>query len=83
LKNGKTEEKKMTSNGEKNEDKKKKKEEKKKDRRLSGSYPPANSVRVDDLTPLDGEEGEGEGEGEVGKCFIHPYESPGHRLISR
>jgi hypothetical protein len=62
LKNGKTEEKNTMSNGDKNEDKKKKKEEKKKDRRLSGSYPPANSVRVDDLTPLDGEEGEGEGE---------------------
>jgi hypothetical protein len=27
----------------------------KKDRRSSGSYPPANSVRVDDLTPLEGE----------------------------
>lgn len=25
----------------------------KKDRRSSGSYPPANSVRVDDLTPLE------------------------------
>lgn len=27
----------------------------KKDRRSSGSYPPANSVRVDDLTPLEGD----------------------------
>ena len=71
LKNGKTEvnntinkdEKNVDKKGEdKNEEKKKRKEEKKKDRRLSGSYPPANSVRVDDLTPLEGEEGEGEGE---------------------
>ena len=27
----------------------------KKDRRSSDSYPPANSVRVDDLTPLEGD----------------------------
>lgn len=27
----------------------------KKDRRSSESYPPANSVRVDDLTPLEGD----------------------------
>ena len=68
LKNGKSEANNAESNGEKNEEKKKKKEEKKeekkKDRRLSGSYLPANSVRVDDLTPLDGEGGE-EGEEEV------------------
>ena len=40
----------------KNAEKKlKKKDKKEKDRRMSGSYPLANSVRVDDLTPLDGE----------------------------
>ena len=53
----------------KNAEKKlKKKEKKEKDRRMSGSYPLANSVRVDDLTPL-----EGEADKEVHRTTLHHH----------